>query len=217
MPEIDIEKKENFKKYLLDFKKISVREIEGQKIIDNLVGKSPEINLDPTLLLDVKDYEKIISTPKIRRHNHKQYALMYFLGGINQDNKKTIDQYIEEKKYQKVNLLDPCQTEYFVSSPSEFLYWIKNADIIFTDSFHAAVFSIIFRRPFVVFDRADGGSMNSRITSLLSELNLKFCYYNSKYSLNDYEKINFDGVDNLIEMKKMQAFSYLKNSLEIDK
>ena len=213
--EIDADKKENFKKHLSDFKKISVREIEGQKIVENLIGKSPEINMDPTLLLDVKDYEKIISIPKIRRHNHKQYALLYFLGGINQSNQKIIDQYTEEKEYLKVNLLDLHQTEYYVSGPPEFLYWIKNAEIVFTDSFHAAVFSIVFRRPFVVFDRADGGSMNSRITSLLSELNLKGCYYNSKCSLNDYEKTNFDGIGNLIEMKKIQAFSYLKNSLEI--
>ena len=45
----------------------------------------------------------------------------------------------------------------------EFLSLIKNAEIIFTGSFHAAVFSGIFKKQYFIFERTLGISMNSRI------------------------------------------------------
>lgn len=214
--EIDDDKKETFQRNLETFRELSVRETEGQKIIKNLTGRLAEINIDPTLLLAVGDYEKIISIPRGRKSDKHPYILKYFLGGLNQENQKNITQYTKEKGYQEVNLLDPAQREYYASGPSEFLYWIKNAEMICTDSFHAAVFSIIFRRPFVVFDRDDGKSMNSRINSLLSEFNLERRYVNNRESLNGYENIDYSGIDKQIEIKKKQAISYLRRSLELD-
>jgi hypothetical protein len=57
-----------------------------------------------------------------------------------------------------VRLADP--------SPEAFLGLIEKADYIFTDSFHATVFSLIFRRQFYTFPRQGHEKMNSRITSL---------------------------------------------------
>ena len=138
---------------------------------------------------------------------------MYFLGGINPDKMDMIAKFSEEKGYQQVDLLNSAQGQYYASSPSEFLYWIKNAELICTDSFHAVVFSVIFKRPFVVFDRDDGKSMNSRINTLLSELDLEYCRFHEKKSFDEYEKVDYNGIDQRIEIKKEQALSYLRRSL----
>ena len=44
---------------------------------------------------------------------------------------------------------------------------IENAECIFTDSFHATAFSIIFRKKFVVFERSGHPEMIERIRSLI--------------------------------------------------
>ena len=49
--------------------------------------------------------------------------------------------------------------------PSEFLFLLRNAELVLTDSFHATVFSIIFHKKFITFNRI-GLNMNSRIESL---------------------------------------------------
>lgn len=205
--------KEIFQINLRRFRKLSVRELEGEKIINDLTGKSAEVNIDPTLLLSADDYDKIISMPRERKRNKKSYILMYFLGGINPDKMDMIAKFSAEKGYQQVDLLNSAQGQYYASSPSEFLYWIKNAELICTDSFHAVVFSVIFKRPFVVFDRDDGKSMNSRINTLLSELDLEYCRFHEKKSFDEYEKVDYNGIDQRIEIKKEQALSYLRRSL----
>lgn len=49
--------------------------------------------------------------------------------------------------------LSNAESPYYCCGPSEFVYLIKNAVYVCTDSFHASVFSILYNRPFVVFNR----------------------------------------------------------------
>ena len=79
-----------------------------------------------------------------------------------------------------VNLLDPNVYEHYVTGADEFIWAIKHAELIYTDSFHGSVFSILFRRPFVVCDRMPsnpkdqaGGTMSSRIDTLLKYFHLE--------------------------------------------
>jgi hypothetical protein len=53
-------------------------------------------------------------------------------------------------------------------------YWLKGFDqssLVVTDSFHAVVFSILFRKPFVVFANKERGI--ARLASLLSLFGLE--------------------------------------------
>ena len=92
-----------------------------------------------------------------------------------------------------VNLVDLMQTEYYSCSPDEFVYCLMNAKYICTDSFHACVFSILFEKAFIVFERVEGKRiMSSRINTLLSKFKLEDRLYNGE-SINmnspDYSKI----------------------------
>lgn len=59
------EKKADFKKYLSEFKSISVREDAGKKIIEDLTGrKDIEVLIDPTMLLKSDEWDKVNSRPK---------------------------------------------------------------------------------------------------------------------------------------------------------
>ena len=52
---------------------------------------------------------------------------------------------------------------------------MDGADIVFTDSFHAVVFSIIFEKPFIAFDRVGEGRycMNSRMDTLFGRVGIQ--------------------------------------------
>ena len=74
--EIPDEYKEEVKKGLNHVKHISVREDKGADIVENLIGKRPEVVLDPTLLLEDKEWDKIIAVPK--NIPKKKFIVTYF-------------------------------------------------------------------------------------------------------------------------------------------
>lgn len=59
-----------------------------------------------------------------------------------------------------------------VADPGKILILIRNASLVCSDSFHCIAFSMIFKRPFIVFDKTSWNVvMRSRLDTLLS----KFC------------------------------------------
>ena len=64
-----------FQKELPKFHAISVREVSGAKIIENVCGKFPEVVLDPTLLLPKEKWNQIAIDVQ-----ESSYVLKFFLG-----------------------------------------------------------------------------------------------------------------------------------------
>ena len=64
--------------------------------------------------------------------------------------------------------------DYYLLDPGEFIWIIKHAQIVLTDSFHCAAFSIIFHQQFWVFERKDKElkDMFSRMETMLSRFGL---------------------------------------------
>ena len=92
---------------------------------------------------------------------------------------------------------------------------IKYAKYVFTDSFHGAVFSIIYNKPFVVFERNKKGhvSMNSRLYDLLDTFELKDRLINDYENLNDVGEIDYSYVNIILDKEKNKSLSFLKKSL----
>lgn len=104
--------------------------------------------------------------------------------------------------------------------PREFVSLVKNAELVFTDSFHGAVFSLIHQVPFVVFERNKSGhvSMNSRLYDLLelfqekhnnvhvdTGINLGFrqSFIQALLSVMGYEYYSFSDQDDYWEKEKL--------------
>src|SRR5699024_6730560 len=103
------------------------------------------------------------------------YLLTYFLGEISNNTKKRINKIAKKKKLKIINLASLQDVKYYTADPSEFIDFIDSAELFCTDSFHGAVFSILLKTPFIVFERKGSlPSMNSRIETLLSKFNLDF-------------------------------------------
>lgn len=189
------------------FQNLSVREEAGKRIISELINKTASLNIDPTLLLTQKEWKKIEKKPKCFK-NGQPYMLTYFLGG----DRKKMDSIAPSKKLVQVDLLNETSDAY-ISGPSEFIYWIRHADFVCTDSFHATVFSIIFCRPFIVVSRP---GMNSRIETLLKSLGLEDRFIELEEMKEfDYGKpCDYQYAYKVIAREKRRSIDYLKRLLE---
>lgn len=167
----DTEKK-IFENNLKNFKAISVREKDSIELLKAFYDKNIEFVLDPTLLMDISDWNSIL--PEFK--NKKKYVFSYFIGDEIHV-RKIAKKFAKSKGLILINLphaagfnisdLNFGDKKMFDAGPLDFVNLIKNAEYIFTDSFHACVFSIIYEKNFYVYPRSGKKAMGNRIYSLL--------------------------------------------------
>ena len=214
-------RKQVYIKHLRSFDAISVREKEMVELLKNDYTPKIQWVLDPVFLLENKEWAEITDKPLI----NGDYAFCYFLGNDTLQQKLASEfckrknlKLVAIKNYtgsNNIDFIDECLDDI---SPSAFLSLIKNAEYIFTDSFHAATFSGIFKKQVFIFHRASKKDMSSRLYSLFDFFDFKnnFCDTEEKKKI-DYilslKKIDYS--QNNQNLQKMKNFSidFLKNSL----
>ena len=205
---IPLERKEEYAKNLRKFKAISVREKQGIEIVKELTGRNATLVLDPTLMLDENEWKKVEKKPNCCPKN--KYIFVYALGDKSDQFKMTIEH--KQVKYEifDVRLVQKNGKELPIG-PSEFLYLIRNSEMVLTDSFHATVFSIIFHKKFITFNRP-GLNMNSRIESLAELLGVKNRL--TKYGNLDCEaEVNYENIDKILKEERRKSIEFLKVAL----
>jgi len=212
--EIDDVAKNKIKKHLTkdDFAFISLREESGKRLVEDITGRDDIVHvLDPTLLLSFEEWEKIEKSPSFEIP--EKYILTYFLG--QNTYKKDILQLANENTLEVINLNDKTSSDYYNVGPREYLYLFHHATAIFTDSFHAIVFSLIYDKPFYVLDRKQTGmnNMNSRIDSFLKTFGLEDRHVKSVLQKNFLEK-DYCKVYEILEKERKKSLDFLINSLK---
>lgn len=157
------------KPLLQKFTAISVRESSGIDICRTIFDVAANEVLDPTLLLSEQDYFSLIDSTKVKhRHHLAVYILDQTPEILNFVDKMANDYNLQ---VQTINV-DEFSTGY-VKFPSveDWLANIAFSDYVITDSFHGMVFSLIFKKQFVIIGNKKRGI--SRYTSVLSKLGLE--------------------------------------------
>ena len=214
--EIPSEYVENYKTWLSEMSRLSVREEAGAKIIKDLTGREAVVLIDPTLMLTKK---KWLSVSKKSPHKPtKKYLLTYFLGSIAQENKRRIRKIAQENDLQIVNLADIKDKEAYTAGPSEFIDYINSASVLCTDSFHGVIFSIVLKTPFIVFDRIGNlPSMNSRINTILKTVQLNSRLLENVNTNKQVFEANYSHIAPIVEIERKRALAYLKEALQANK
>ncbi len=203
------------KQYLEKFKYLSCRDKIGSEILSKLLNRQVETVVDPTLLLSKNEWSKIA---KPKENIEEKYIVCYFLGNKKENIKWAID--FGKKLGVKVYFIYSLANDIlegldylFDVGPQEFLWLIKNAQYVCTDSFHGTIFSINFNKQFFSFTkRKDGeGSDNNRIYQVLEEFNIKDRLIKNTYDSNITENdIDYDKVDKILEEKISDSKKYLE-------
>ncbi len=92
--------------------------------------------------------------------------------------------------------------------PGEFLYLLKNANHVLTDSFHAIIFSWIFNRSFTIFERfksTDAQNQNSRIHTLINILGCQSSLFGTTAHVGDSHQI---------ETRRKKSLEFIIESLK---
>ena len=214
------EEKKYVRKQLESFKAISVREKEGKKILDAMeLPQDIQVVLDPTFLLKSVEWDNIVKKVDISY----KYILCCFLGD-DMECRKTAKNYAKQAgmklvllttSYKELKLNHKiADLELIDIGPREFLYLVKNAEMVFTDSFHVMALSINYRKQFWVFERSDNlenNNMNSRIYSLLKILGLESRLINKDdIDRIDEELIPYETVEEKIKTEKEKSMLFLR-------
>ena len=183
-----------------------MREKGSVKLIDTHLGIKPIFVLDPTLLINKKYYLNIIKNFKIDKIFDNNFIFVYTL-----TNSKELNIFIKnitEKYNNKIYIIDVN----VANQIEKFIYGIYKSKAVITDSFHGAIFSIIFNKPFISFVYEERGI--ERFNSLKEIFNLqdRIVSYNSSPDYNLLEKplkIN----KNLLNYLKKKSIRFLKSNL----
>lgn len=160
---------------LKSFRKISVRE-ESSCLTLKEMGIPAEFLLDPTLYIELKEYEKIIDNEYLLPAS--VYLLYMVIGKVKESLRKEAVQFAEKSNMKFVDIDELNRTEKGALGPAQWLTLIKNADLIVTNSFHGAVFSIIYEKNFYAYERIHENELvtDSRAKQLLCKLKLEERY-----------------------------------------
>ena len=150
--------------HALDY--ISVRESSGVRIAQELGIIGAVQVLDPVFLLDASTWRNMAS----ERPSYP-YLLVYDFDGnkqIEQEAKRLAAQHkLKIVTLQKLPYADRCIRD---AGPREFLSLVDGASFVLSNSFHATAFSLIFQRPFMVYDRCE--NINTRMRDLMVAVGL---------------------------------------------
>ena len=168
VPEIPNELEPLYRAGMQNFKAVGVRENEGVELARRLGAAHPVHVVDPTLLVDPRHWQAFLSGPE---RPAKRRVACYFLGEDYLElagkvgrwakkNRVAVDFFVQDfhlpfsffgpslrpwVRYWKCRLFSPIRFRY-AAGPEEFVRSIAAADCVFSNSFHALMFSTIFRK-----------------------------------------------------------------------
>ena len=178
-----------FEKGLRGFEFISLREEQSKSVIERLAKKDVEVLIDPTMVISIPQWERI---EKREDNLPKKYIVKFFLGDINSNIDRNINLWASKNKCKIINL---SEKPWRHVGPDTFLTVIHNASMVFTDSFHGTVFSILYQIPFYVGfrDEIQLNDVNTHTASRITTLLKKFGFEDK--ILKDNTKITWYGFD----------------------
>ena len=212
---------EKIKPLIKRFNHISVREESGIDICKNTFGIDNAVCvLDPTLMISREDYQPILDDWKDKSHLKKKYIAHMLLDDTAELKKESqnIADYLKADinyiKGKSFKILGKDIT--FYNKVSQWLTYLKDAEIVITDSFHCTVFSLIFHKKFVVVANKARGV--ARLETLLSKVSLEERFFTDikdvmKSRILDKE-IDYNEVDKKLEVHRKYSMDFLKKALE---
>ena len=207
-----------YRKLLPNIQYLSVRELQGAKIIEHLTGRKAEVVLDPTLLINSGEWtENVVRLPEIK----EKYVLVYTLSGSSYIkrlsqyvakslNCKIVDMRIDFQKNKDGNVIT-C----YDLGPREWVGLISKAQYVITDSFHGTAFSINFNKPFTTLVNPVS-NMNSRVLSILeiTQLTSRVIYDDGDNIMPKDLTIDFRPVNQIIERWRKKSIDFIHKSLQ---
>ena len=197
---------------LKNFKAIGLRE---NRMLD-YVSKHTDIpvrkTIDPTLLLDSKEYDSIVEDRLIE----EKYLLLY-TRRYNSEMQKYAENIARNNGWKIVEISLRATNEekghimMYKAGVEEFLSLVKYAEYVVTNSFHGLIFSVQFRKQFSIFSRESGDSKIEEALELFGlQDHLLHEYQDSLIYVADYDEVH-----KKIAVARENSIEFLEKELEL--
>lgn len=209
-----------YKEYLSNLDAIGVREDDGVELIEEIAGLKATKVLDPTLLLNKKEWLDVIDTPLKRKKNyiiiyvlHESEPLInlayYLQDKLDLEIIKLTKRAYSNKSYPKViNIED--------AGPSEYIDLFMNASFVLTNSFHGTAFSVNFNVPFFSVLNKERKN-NSRMINFLKTIGLEKQIVWEDISdfkeIDNFLEIDFSQPNEIIEIERDKSVNFLLKNI----
>jgi len=208
----------NVRELLYKYQAIGIRETSGKDMLKEVFDTESTVVIDPTMLLAANQYESLCSPTEVSTTGVVAY--------IFEKNKKKISLLSNLASQLSLNLTilnhTYCKVKNVQAVPfpsvTNWLSDIKGSEYVITDSFHCMVFSILFRKEFIAIPAVPERA--GRMKSLLSQLGLESRFFDNLELVDGkiglLPKIDYDDVDEKLDIIKFNSLSFLKEALSDD-
>jgi len=213
------------KQLLQKFDHIGVRESSAVTILSDLTKRNDIVQVvDPTFLINGKQWEKLSERAKVEIKLPDRYLFCYLIG----NNESYARQVMDVSRMTNIENIVIVPSEenasftiknaivYNDASPIDFVYLIRHASYVCTDSFHATALSLNLSKQFVEllrFRDDDVQSQNSRIYDMLDHYDLSNRFYKEK-SVEWCRDIDYSRVAEALELDRKKSMSFLLDAIE---
>lgn len=204
--------------WLAAFDALSVREPQGAAIVKRLCGREATVVCDPTLLLPREAYIRLERNPRFALP--VKYIAVYTVCGHPwaEDAALKIG---AERELPVVHLLGGQLARWYwpgrarrvtAMGPSEWLWFMRHAELVVTNSFHGVVFSLIYHRPFVV--ALNGKVTDARMRTLLDGTGLESSAVFRAQDVKLADSVDWSRVDRELQAKSLRGEEFLQQALK---
>lgn len=196
---------------ILNFKALGIRENLMIPYLKEHTDVPVQRVIDPTLLLTADEYDPIIAEPQLQ----DKYILLYSRR-YSPKMEEYAEQLAKEKGLKIVDIslravnADKGHIMRYDAGVEEFLSLVIHAEYIVTNSFHGMIFSVQFRRPFVIFSREQCDNKIEEILSLFG-LSDRILIEGTE----QFKPIDYDEVHKRIDIARNESLDFLKMELEL--
>lgn len=193
-----------------NLKEIAVRDANSKNIIETLSSREATLVCDPVIL-----YGYIEEKKKFNKKFEKYILVYSYDNNMNKENEiENIKRYAKENNYKiySVGFYHEWCDKNINCDPIELLEYVKNAEYVFTDTFHGTVMSLIMNTDFITKVHTN----SNKLGFLLEEYN---CldrrtndFSNAKEILSN--PIDYESVNKVIHVKREISRKYIEKCLE---
>lgn len=198
-----------------NFTGLSARDDNAENLIKNVLGKEATRVLDPTLLYEFPEY----NSKFVKYIKNQKYILMYYCDKLPLEIRNEIIKYAKNKEYKIFGAGEYKKwfDETFVDIDAfEWVEMFRNAQIVFTGTFHGAVFSIKSKDNFYCY--LTNPSRIKKVNSLLKQFDINDRIidennYKEIFKKIDNNYINYEEVYKNIKKYRDESIQYLKHNI----
>lgn len=198
------------------FYALSVREAQGQALVEKLTGKQIPLMTDPTFLLSPEVWAQEETPCPIPEEGYILYyvirsseRLMRFCRSLSEKTGLKIlivgGNAIQKRRNQDDQICYACDTE-----PRQWLYLVRHARYVVTNSFHGTAFSINFRKDFYV---EFSSLTNSRLAHIIHTMGLEQRIVEQDHP-DQVTAVDYTRTEQVLPVLRADSGRYLKNAIE---